>query len=206
MVMKKLLILIVCLSIHSASFSQIFSEIDEVYPFHGDFAAIKKANQWAFIDKEGKKTIDFRADLVLTNKLNSLNQTISYPVFNDGRCLIKKLKGDTYYYGFINEKGVEVIKPQFLNASNFSSGYAIVVLTSKDSIGYNVVLNKAVVSNIMEEYVIDTTGELVKYLYNPRKNVPANYKNGVPIIESKFIAPNLIAVKTKNKKWEIHQF
>lgn len=204
--MKKLLILIVCLSIHSASFSQIFSEIDEVYPFHGDFAAIKKANQWAFIDKEGKKTIDFRADLVLTNKLNSLNQTISYPVFNDGRCLIKKLIGDTYYYGFINEKGVEVIKPQFLNASNFSNGYAIVVLTSKDSIGYNVVLNKAVVSNIMEEYVINTTGELVKYLYNPRKNVPANYKNGVPIIESKFIAPNLVAVKTKNKKWEIHQF
>ena len=196
----------VCLSIQSAVFSQIFSEIDEVYPFHGDFAAIKKANQWAFIDKEGKKTIDFRADLVLTNRLNSLNQTISYPVFNDGRCLIRKLMGDTYYYGFINEKGVETIKPQFLNASNFSNGYAIVVLTSKDSIGFNVVLNKAVVSNIMEEYVINTAGELVKYLYNPRKNVPANYKGGVPIIESKFIAPNLVAVKTKNKKWEIHQF
>jgi len=204
--MKKLLILMVCFSIHSAAFSQILSDIDEVYPFHGDFAAIKKANQWAFIDKEGKKTIDFRSDLVLTNRLNSLNQTISYPVFNDGRCLIRKLMGDTYYYGFINEKGIEVIKPQFLYATNFSNGYAIVVLTSKDSIGFNVVLNKAVVSNIMEEYVINTSGELVKYLYNPRKNVPANYKNGVPIIESKFIAPNLVAVKTKNKKWEIHQF
>ncbi|MFO7674423.1 MAG: WG repeat-containing protein [Lutibacter sp.] len=204
--MKKLLILIVCFSMHSTAFSQIFSEIDEVYPFHGDFAAIKKGNQWAFIDKDGKKTIDFRADLVLTNRLNSLNQTTSYPVFNDGRCLIRKLIGDTYYYGFINEKGIEVIKPQFLYATNFSNGYAIVVLTSKDSIGFNVVLNKAVVSNIMEEYVINTSGELVKYLYNPRKNVPANYKNGVPIIESKFIAPNLVAVKTKNKKWEIHQF
>ncbi|MDO9137980.1 MAG: hypothetical protein Q7U21_09165, partial [Lutibacter sp.] len=68
------------------------------------------------------------------------------------------------------------------------------------------VLKKAVVSNIMEEYVINTAGELVKYLYNPRKNVPANYKGGVPIVESKFIAPNLVAVKTKNKKWEIHQF
>ncbi|MDP2069766.1 MAG: WG repeat-containing protein [Lutibacter sp.] len=204
--MKKLLILLVCFSVYTGVFAQTLSDIDEVYPFHGDFAAIKKANQWAFVNKEGKKIIDFRSDLVLTNRLNSLNQTISYPVFNDGRCLIRKLMGDTYYYGFINEKGVEVIKPQFLNATNFSNGYAIVVLTSKDSIGFNYVLKKAVVSNIMEEYVINTSGELVKYLYNPRKNVPANYKNGVPIIESKFIAPNLVAVKTKNKKWEIHQF
>lgn len=204
--MKKLLILIVCLSLHSAAFSQIFSGLDEVYPFHGDYAAIKKANQWAFIDKEGKKTVDFRADLVLTSRLNSLNQTISYPAFNDGRCLFRKLIGDTYYYGFINEKGVEVIKPQFINATNFSNGYAIVVLSSKDSIGFNYVLKKAIVSNIIEEYVIDTAGELVKYLYNPRKNVPVNYKNGIPIIESKFIAPNMVAVKTKTKKWEIHQF
>ncbi len=204
--MKKLLILLVCFSVYTGVFAQTLSDIDEVYPFHGDFAAIKKANQWAFINKEGKKIIDFRTDLVLTNRLNSLNQTTSYPVFNDGRCLIRKLMGDTYYYGFINEKGIEVIKPQFLNATNFSNGYAIVVTTTKDSIGFNVVLNKAVVSNIFEEYVINTSGELVKYLYNPRKNVPANYKGGVPIIESKFIAPNLVAVKTKNKKWEIHQF
>ncbi len=204
--MKKLLLLIVCFGFYTAAFSQILSDIDEVYPFHGDFAAIKKADQWAFIDKEGKKIINFRADLVLTNRLNSLNQTISYPVFNDGRCLIRKFIGDTYYYGFINEKGVEIIKPQFLNATNFSNGYAIVVLSSKDSIGFNYVLKKAVVSNVLEEYVIDTSGELVKYLYNPRKNVPANYKNGIPIIETMFIAPKLVAVKTKNKKWEIYQF
>lgn len=204
--MNKLLILIVCFSIHSVAFSQIISDLDEIYPFHGDFAAIKKANQWAFIDKEGKKTIDFRADLVLTNKLNSSNQIISYPVFNDGRCLIRKLKGNTYYYGFINEKGDEVIKPQFLNATNFSNGYAIVVLSSKDSIGFNYVLKKAIVSNIIEEYVIDTSGELVKYLYNPRKNAPANYKNGTAIIESKFITPKMVAVKNQNGKLEIHKF
>ena len=206
MIMRKLLILLVCFSVYTGVFAQTLSDLDEVYPFQGDFAAIKKENQWAFINKEGKKIIDFRADLVLSNRLNSLNQTTSYPVFNDGRCLIKKLKGDTYYYGFINEKGEEVIKTQFLNATNFSNGYAIVVLSSKDSIGFNYVLKKAIVSDIIEEYVIDTSGELVKYLYNPRKNVPANYKNGIPIIESKFIAPNLVAVKNKNKKWDILQF
>lgn len=204
--MKKLLIFIVCFGIYASAFPQILSGLDEVYPFQGDFVAVKKANQWAFINKEGKKLIDFRADLVLTNRLNSLNQANAFPVFNDGRCLIRKVIGNTYYFGFINEKGVEIIKPQFLNATNFSNGYAIVVLSSKDSIGFNAVLKKSVVSDNMEEYVIDTKGELIKYLYNPRKNVQANYKNGLPIIESKFIAPNLVAVKTKNKKWEIHQF
>jgi hypothetical protein len=204
--MKKLLILIVCFSIYSAAFSQTVSDLDEVYPFHGDFAAIKKANQWAFIDKEGKQTIDFRTDLVLTSQTNSLNQIMAYPVFNDGRCLMRKLKGDTYYYGFINEKGEEVIKPQFLNASNFSNGHAIVVLSSKDSLGFNYVLKKAIVSNIIEEYVIDASGELVKYLYNPRKNAPANYQNGVPIIESKFIAPSMVAAKNQRGKWDIRKF
>jgi hypothetical protein len=31
--MKKLLVLIVCLSIYSPAFAQILSDIDEVYPF-----------------------------------------------------------------------------------------------------------------------------------------------------------------------------
>jgi hypothetical protein len=180
--MKNILILLVCFGIHSATFSQILSDIEEVYPFNGDFAAVRKGNQWGFINKEGKKIIDFRDDFVLTNKMNSLNQTNSYPVFYDGRCLIRKLKGGINYFGFLNEKGIEIIKPQFLNATNFSNGFAIVVLASKDSIGFNYVLKKLIVSNNMEEYVIDTSGELVKYLYNPRKNVPINYKNGLPII------------------------
>ncbi|HEY9221288.1 MAG TPA: WG repeat-containing protein [Lutibacter sp.] len=203
--MKKLFLLILCFGIYSAAFAQILSGIDEVYPLQGEFAAIKKGDQWAFITKDGKIAIDFRNDLVLTNKVNASNQTTSYPIFYEGRCLIKKLIANTYYFGFINEKGVEVIKPQFLNATNFSNGYAIVVLASKDSIGFNQVLRKPIMSNYMEEYVIDTSGELVKYLYNPRKNVSANQKKGIPTIESKFIAPNLVATKTKTKKWEIHQ-
>ncbi|MFZ2285200.1 MAG: WG repeat-containing protein [Lutibacter sp.] len=203
--MKKLFLLILCFGIYSAAFAQILSGIDEVYPLQGEFAAIKKGDQWAFITKDGKIAIDFRNDLVLTNKVNASNQTTSYPIFYEGRCLIKKLIANTYYFGFINEKGVEVIKPQFLNATNFSNGYAIVVLASKDSIGFNQVLRKPIMSNYMEEYVIDTSGELVKYLYNPRKNVSANQKKGIPAIESKFIAPNLVATKTKTKKWEIHQ-
>lgn len=205
-IMKNLLILIICLMLHPFLFAQILGDLDDVSNLQDDFIALKKANQWAFLNKEGGKVIDFRSDLVLTDKVNYLNQRISYPEFNDGRCLIRKLKGDTYYYGFIDEEGVEIIKPQFINATNFSYGYAIVVLSSKDSIGFNYVLKKPIVSNYLEEYVIDTSGELVKYLYNPRKNVPDNYRNGVPIIESKFVAPRMVAVKNKNGKWDIHVF
>lgn len=205
-IMKKLLLLIICLTLHPFLLAQVLGNLDDVSNLQNDFIAVKKADQWAFLNKEGGKVIDFRSDLVLTDKVNYLNQIISYPEFNDGRCLIRKLKGDTYYYGFIDKKGIEIIKPQFINATNFSDGYAIVVLSSKDSIGFNYVLKKPIVSNYMEEYVIDASGELVKYLYNPRKNVPDNYRNGVPIIESKFIAPRVVAVKNKNGKWDIHVF
>lgn len=202
--MKNLLILIICCSIHLTAFAQILSDVDEVYPLQGNLLAVKKANQWAFINKNGEKAIDFRDDLVLTNKVNALNQTISYPVFNDGRCLIKKLIANRYYFGYINENGAEIIKPQFLNATNFSNGFAIVTVQSKDSLGFNEVLKKPVISDKIEDFVIDTSGKLIKYLYNPRSYHPS-IKN-IPAVESKFIAPNLVAAKTKNKKWEIHQF
>ncbi|WP_372766574.1 WG repeat-containing protein [Lutibacter sp.] len=204
--MKNLLILIICFGIHSAAFSQIITDIDEVYPLHSDLAAIKKDNQWAFINKNGEKVIDFRNDLVLTEKVNSLNETNAYPVFNDGRCLIRKLMENTLYFGYINEKGAEIIKPQFLNATNFSNGFAIVVVFYQDSIGFNEVLKIPVMSSKMEEYVINTSGERVKYLYNPKNYIPSNYKIKAPAVESKFIAPNLVATKNKRNKWQIHQF
>jgi len=204
--MKNLLILMICFGIHFTAFAQILSDIEEVYPLQNDFAAIKKGNQWAFINKNGEKVIDYRDDLVLTEKVNSLNETTAYPVFNDGRCLIKKIKENTVYFGYINEKGAEIIKPQFLNATNFSNGFAIVVVFFQDSIGFNEVLKIPVMSNKMEEYVINPSGERVKYLYNPKNYISAKYKNKAPAVESKFIAPHLVATKNKNNKWEIHQF
>ena len=203
-IMKNLLVFIICFSIHLSAFTQILGDFDEVYPIQDKLIAVKKANQWAFIDKDGKKVIDFRDDLVLTEMVNSLNQKELYPVFKDGRCLIRKLKGENYYYGFINENGEEIIKLQFLNATNFSNGFAIVTMQLQDFLGFNEVLNKPIVSNKIEDYVIDTSGKLVKYLYNPRSWVSSNKK--IPTIESKFIAPNLVAAKTKDKKWEIHEF
>lgn len=206
--MKNLIISMLFILIYINGFSQILTDIDEISPFVNDNSAIKKGNKWAFINKEGEKIIDFREDIVLTNRevIKTKATTDVYPLLVNNRCLIKKLKGDFYYFGYINNQGEEVIKPQFLNATEFSNGYAIVVMHSKDSIGYNEVLKKPIISNKIEEYVIDSAGELVKYLYNPRNYVPTNYRNNIPPIQSKFIAPNLVAVKNKNNKWDIHKF
>jgi len=204
--MKNLLFIIICIVNFALGNAQIMNDIDEVYRLNDDLLAIKKDNQWAFINMKGEKVIDYRKDLVLTEKTNSFNHTDVYPVFNDGRCLIRKLISGTFYYGYINEKGEEIIKPQFLNATNFLNGFAIVVVLSKDSIGFNEVLKKAITSNNIEEYLIDTSGEKIKYLYNPRNYTPIVYKNKIPPIESKFVAPGLVAVKTKNQKWNLHGF
>jgi len=205
--MKNLIIIILCLQFQFVSFAQIFNDVDEVTPFQEELAAIKKGSQWGFIDKEGTLVIDFRNDLVLTNNTDKMGKVSTYPVFNNERCLIKKLVGDIYYYGFIDKTGQVVIKPNYLNATKFKNGYAIVISASKDVIGYNKVLKKDVISSKIEEFIINPSGELVKYLENPRNNdSPKTKPKTPPVFYSKFIAPNLIAVKKKDQKWDIYEF
>ena len=204
--MKKLFILIICLGFHSVIFSQILSDFDEVSPVHEGFAAVKKGDQWGFIDKKGRLAVDFRSDFVLTVKgERTAVESLSYPVFTDGRCLIKKLINNINYFGYIDNKGNEIIEPQYLNATNFKNGFAIIVKLYKEVIGFNEVLKKDVIATTLEEYVIDTSGEIVKYLENPRNYVPS--KSGTPPrIHSKFISPSLIAVQKKDSKWDIYKY
>jgi hypothetical protein len=205
--MKNIIIILICLQLHFISFAQIFNDIDDVTPFQGDIAAVKKGNQWGFIDKNGQLVIDFRSDFVLTNTEAPKGIISSYPVFKDERCLIKKLIDDTYFFGYIDKKGNEVIEPIYLNATNYNNGYAIVILTSKDLIGYNKVLKKDIISSKIEEFVINTNGENVKYLENPRNNDTRKTKPKTPPeIYSRFIAPHIIAVKKKDQKWDIYEF
>ena len=205
--MKNLIIIIICLQFQFVSFAQIFNDVDEVTPFQEELAAIKKGNQWGFINKEGTLIIDYRSDFVLTKNTDKMGKVSSYPVFNNKRCLIKKLIGDIYYFGFIDKTGKVVIKPTYLNATNFKNGFAIVILTSKDVIGYNKVLKKDVVSTKIEEFIINPSGALVKYLENPRNDgSPKTKPKTPPVFYSKFIAPNLIAVKKKDQKWDIYKF
>ena len=202
--MKNLLIIIICISLHSTGFSQISVGNDQVMPYIGEIAAVKKGSNWGFINKSGVLVVDFRNDYVLTKNKNTAHL---HPVFNNERCLITKLIDDVYYYGYIDTTGKEIIPATYLNASNFKDGYAIVSTLLKDSIGYNKVLNKSITSYKIEEYVIDNSGELIKYLENPLIYDSQKMRSKTPpSLRSKFIAPHLIAVLKKNQKWDIYKF
>lgn len=202
--MKNLFGFILCVFLSTICFSQIATEFDEVLPFQDDLAAVKKGNEWGFINKKGDLIIEFRNDFVLTK--NTDNEVLS-PKFSNKRCLIKHLINSVYYYGYVDQFGKEVIPPTYLNASSFKDGYAIVVVLLKDSIGYNKVLKKALTNSKMEEYIIDVSGMIIKYLENPTNYVQQK-KNNVnpPKLRSKFIAPHRVAVLKKDMKWDIYEF
>jgi len=209
--MRNLLILVGCFIIYATGYTQILSDVDEVTLFHDGLSAIRKNGQWAFINKEGEKTINFRNDLVATVDEHFIDEngisSVNYPLFQDGRCLIKKLIDGTYYYGYINHKGEVIIEPQYLNATNFINGYAIVIKIAKNVMGNNLMLGKNVVNYKLEEYIIDISGKTIKYLENARNDrASRNKTKSPPSFCSKFIAPHLIAVMSPDKKWNIYEF
>jgi len=209
--MKNLIFLVSFCIVPFLGYGQTIKDVDVITPFHEDLSAVKKNNQWAFINKDGEKVIDYRNDLVATsNKYVSDTKdvtSVAYPRFNDGRCLVRKLIDDVYYYGYIDKTGKEIIAPKYLNATSFSNGHAIVIKFAKNKVGNNNVLGKRVVTYKLEEYIIDTSGKLVLYLDNARNSIPSRIKNKIPpSFYSKFLAPHIIAVKNKNKKWDIYKF
>ena len=203
--MKNLLIIFFFLHITTSSIAQILNDVDKIYPFQEDLAAVQKNNKWGFINKKGELVIDYRSDLVVSN--NHLNNLNSYPIFKNNRCLIKKQVNEIYYYGYIDKTGTIIIAPQFLNATNFENGHALIIAPSKEVIGFNKLLNKDIISSNIEEFVINTIGEKVRYLENPFKyNLQKRKSTVPPVFHSKFIAPNIVAVQKHDMKWDVYQF
>ena len=79
--MKNLLIIFFFLHITTSSIAQILNDVDKIYPFQEDLAAVQKNNQWGFINKQGELVIDYRSDLVVSNNLNNPGNLSSYPIF-----------------------------------------------------------------------------------------------------------------------------
>jgi len=209
--MKTLIFLLAFILNFNFGMTQIYQDLEEITPFQEDLAAIKKNDQWAFINKQGEVVVDFRSDLVSSLSENDLQMTTSkfrsFPHFVEGKCLIRKLTNGIYYYGFIDTKGNEVIAPEYVNATNFKNGKSIVVKFEKIPVGSNDLLEKKVVTYRLEEKVIDSNGKIVKTLFNFRKTVPKNIEGKVPPpIMSKFLGPNLIAIQLETGKWEIDSF
>jgi hypothetical protein len=201
-VIKKLIILFICFGIHPMLFSQVLKDVDAIFPFHENLAAVKKGNEWAFINKDGEKVIDFRSDVV-SSKSATINN--SYPMFVEGKCLIKKEVNDEYRYGYIDTTGNTIIEPQYLNATNFTNGFAMIIKPDVTTMGSNNVLGKKMIYSKLEEYIIDSSGKIIKFLDNSRAYIPSKTKDAPKFI-SKLMAPNIVAIKTKSGKWNIVKF
>ena len=194
------LIAIALLFVSTMTFSQILENVDYIAPEKDGLIAVKKGTKWSFIDVAANTLIDFRSDLVVMS-----NSDGNYPIFVNDRCLIKKQVDGSYHYGFIDKSGKEVIPPQFLLATSFRDGKAIILKKLTEKVGENTVLGKNVVSSKLEEYVIDTSGKTVKYL-SSRHYVPKKIGAKSQLkISSKFITNNLIGVKDRNNKWSLHK-
>ena len=196
--MKKILIVLMFLPL--LGMSQIIENIDYISPYQEGVAAIKKGDQWAFINQEGKILVDFRNDLVPTKTDNA-----SYPIFSNDKCLIVEVKDGVNYYGYIDKSGKTIITPQFLNATNFKYEKAIALKIHKETIGFNDIFKKDVVSYHYFEVVIDEEGNTLDHLTQLAIHISPKYAKGKnpPTIKSKLISNNLAAVKDDGKKWQI---
>lgn len=181
---------------------QTIENIDFVSPFHDGLSAVKKGNSWAFIDQNGSIIIDFRQDLVKTKTDKGY-----YPLFSNGKCIIAQKKDDILLYGFIDKKGNISIEPQFLNVLNFQSDKALALIVHKETIGYNDIFKKDVVNYHYFEVVIDENGNSLDHLTQLALHISPKYSKSKepPVITSKFISDNLIAVKSDENKWNLRK-
>jgi hypothetical protein len=199
--MKKVIIL--CLTfiiIPILAEAQSVTDVDFISPIHNEVVAIQKNGKWAFVDKEGHIIIDYRTDLVTTSTEDG-----DYPMFNDNRCPIVNIKAGISYFGFIDKTGKTVIKPQFLNSTDFQDGTAIALEVTKKVIARNTALGKDMVNYRYFEVLINTNGEITYYLTKDGVNIvlDKDFLRAVPQITSNRISENVYAVKTKKNSWDI---
>lgn len=188
--------------------SQIIENIDEIAPFSEGLAAVRKGEQWGFINEEGTLAIDFRKDLHWNTNADvskSDVRGIRYPIFKEGRCLIKATAEDgVAVYGFIDTEGKVVVEPQFLNVYSFKDGYTTGVLFDKTFRGKNE-FNLNIYDFKFFDVLLNTSGEIVEY-FDRRYGIQMTKKRyALPDIRAKRLTDGLIAVHTEDKGWEIRE-
>lgn len=202
--MKKsiLLVLLVCAPLFTVS---QLSEVDEIASFNEGLAAVRKGNQWGFIDKEGALVIDFRSDLVW-NAAAEIGaegiKGIRHPSFQNGRCMVQKVIEDITVYGFIDTAGKLVVEHKFLNVSPFQDGYTIGIVYEKVFLGKNEI-KLDVFKHKFHEVVMDSSGEILEYLRQPENIQMRKSRYELPAMRGRFISKGLIAIRGKDNQYEL---
>ncbi|NNL00868.1 MAG: WG repeat-containing protein [Eudoraea sp.] len=207
--MKKLFTLWALIIVPLICFAQELTGIDEIAPFSEGLAAIRKGNEWGFINKEGQLVIEFRDDLVWNKLANtSINDVsgIRFPQFKNGRCMIKRImeEEEIVTYGFINPEGKVIIEPEYLNLTEFNEGYAVGILVTKDFRGKNnFQLN--IYDYKFSEVLLDTKGDIM-LLINKRDGISMSKRRyELPELRAKFLSVKSLAVKLPSNKWELRK-
>lgn len=199
---------VVLLMLPAPFFAQTVSNIDEIAPFNEGLAAVRKGNQWGFINDEGTLVIDFRDDIYWKKEGYTSKSDVSgvhYPMFNEGRCLITEIVEDgVSVYGFIDTKGNVVVEPKLLNVYPFKDGYTTGVLFEKTFRGNNE-FNLKIYDFKFFDVLLDTSGEIIEY-FDQRYGIQMTKRRfELPYIGAKRLADGLIAVHEKDQGWEIRK-
>ena len=186
--------------------AQVLQNIDEIAPFSEGLAAVRKGQQWGFINEEGKLVIEFRDDIYTSPKVDVTKTdvlSVKYPMFNEGLCLIKNTVEDGVpVFGFIDKTGAVVIKPQFLNVFPFKNGFTTAVLFDKTFKGENEFKLKIYEYKFFDVR-LNTAGEITDY-FEKRDHIQMTIKRyEMPEIGAKIINENLVATKKVGKGWSI---
>lgn len=205
---KYLLVAGVFLWFTFSGYAQELKDLDEVTPYQENYAAIRKGDKWAFINEIGAIVINFRQDIVsdLSSHYpsNDPRKKIDYPHFSNERCLVKTTKEGVSYFGYINKNGAIVINREYVNATPFVNGYAMVLKVEKEYLGTNYLLAKNVVSYSYNEVLIDKDGKVLMHLNGPNHLILSKEKlRKPPIINSYFLTENILVIKNEANKWDI---
>ncbi|MGB5820736.1 MAG: WG repeat-containing protein [Saonia sp.] len=184
------------------------SALDEVAPFSEGLAAVRKGNQWGFIDKTGKLVIDFRNDVVWNKNADTTRtdvKGIRYPQFKNGLCPIQETKEDgILQYGFMAANGQIVIKPEYLNITEFEDGKAVGIYCKTTFRGKNnFQLN--IYDYSFTEVVVNTGGEILWPIGDREGILMTKRRYEIPELRAILISKNLLAVRGKDSHWQIRK-
>jgi len=186
----------------------ILADLDQVTPFQEGMAAVRRGNQWGFIDTVGNLVIDFRDDLVWNENPDAKDRgvlAVPYPRFRDGRCMFQALGDDDIpVYGFIDQEGKTVIPAEYLNLTEFQDGYAVGILVRKTFRGQNRFQLNIFEYSFMEG-VLNPEGEMAWPIAERENILMQKRRYEMPGLTASLMGNELLAVETAPGQWEIRR-